>query len=291
MARRCGVCGFESEGAVCPRCNTILLRGQAICPVCGKLFPGWIAVCDACGTALPREPEGPDDEEAVRLLASVPGISETRAKALVAKGFRDFSDIVRLALPDAAVRMGLHHAIARRALLADLSAGKTGRAASGDCPVCGAAWPREQDRCPVCGSSAELRFPVEAMGKDLEHVADGLAALGEDEDVEDLPADVRRDLVDAVGTIDPNDLVREEYRRQIEAWRSKGFVVAPLEDLLATDLNAFRERSVRLIRLQLRKKREGGTFRCPLCESSLAPEAESCANCGARFNGGVHNPK
>src|SRR5207253_3768256 len=120
MARGCFVCGFESRTAVCPRCNTILRADQAVCRTCGKGFDGWVATCDACGGFTVGEPEGPSDRQAVGTLSSVPGISESRAKELVAKGFLDFSDVVRLALPENAVRLGVHRAIARKALLLDL---------------------------------------------------------------------------------------------------------------------------------------------------------------------------
>ncbi len=282
MARRCAVCGFKSDNAVCPRCNTILLRGQAICPKCGKLFSGWIALCDACGANLGPEPQGPADEEAVRLLASVPGISPERARALVARGYRDFSDIVRLALPESDVQKGLHHAIARRALLADL-APKIDRPASSDrCAVCGSAWPAGADQCATCGS-ASAHLPVETVEQKLQEVAGELVGLAEDEDFREMPEDVRLELLDAFGGLSPEDVVRDEYRRQIDAWREKGFDVAPLEALLATDLDAFRERSVRLIRAQILKKAERGQFRCPLCDVRLPPAAEQCENCGAKF--------
>ena len=163
MARRCGVCGLESEEAVCPRCNTILLRDRAVCPKCGKLFDGWTALCDACGASLGPEPPAPADEEAVRLLASIPGISEDAARGLVAKGFRDFSDVVRLALPEAAVRRGLHHAIARHALLADLAPHAARVASATVCPVCGSPWAADADRCEVCGSAPTAGTPVEAV--------------------------------------------------------------------------------------------------------------------------------
>lgn len=283
MARRCGVCGLESEAAVCPRCNTILFRDRAVCPTCGKLFDGWLPLCDACGASLGPEPPAPVDEEAVRLLASVPGISEDAARGLVAKGFRDFSDIVRLALPEAAVRRGLHHAIARRTLLAELVP-KAGKAASGSaCPVCGSPKGSGVDRCDMCGSVPTADGPVEAVEQKFQQVTDELVALAQDEDVRGMPEDVRQELLDAFAGLDPEDVVRDECQRQIEAWREKGFVVAPLEDLLARDLEAFRERGVRLIRAQMLKKAEGDTFHCPLCDIALPPEAEVCENCGAKF--------
>ncbi len=283
MARRCAVCGFESDEAVCPRCNTILLRGQAICPRCGKLFPGWIAACDGCGAPMGPEPKGPEAEEAVRLLASVPGISPDRARALVARGFRDFADIVRLALPESDVQRGLHHAIARRALLADL-APKVPRPASGDrCPVCGSAWAAGADHCATCGSARVTELPVERVEQKLQEVTEELVGLAENEDFREMPEDVRLELLGAFRGLSPDDVVREEYRHQIDAWREKGFDVSSLEALLDTDLDAFRERSVRLIRAQILKKAEGGQFRCPLCDVRLPPAAEQCENCGAKF--------
>src|SRR5438128_12131060 len=140
MARRCFVCGFESGLAVCPRCNTIRGAYRADCRTCGKAFDGWVATCDACGGFTVGEAEGPSDRQAVRTLSSVPGISESRAKELVAKGFLDFSDVVRLALPESAVRLGVHHAIARKALLLDLVTRKEPRPTGARCPMCGAAW-------------------------------------------------------------------------------------------------------------------------------------------------------
>src|SRR5439155_11858898 len=113
MARRCFVCGFESRAAVCPQCNTILRGDQAVCRTCGKAFDGRVATCDACGGFTVGEPERPSDREAVRTLSSVPGISESRAKELVAKGFLDFCDVVRLSLTDSVVILGVRHAIVK----------------------------------------------------------------------------------------------------------------------------------------------------------------------------------
>src|SRR5205823_12344373 len=98
MARGCFVCGFESRTAVCPRCNTILRADQAVCRTCGKAFDGWVATCDACCGFTVGALEGPSDRQAVRTLSPGPGVSESRAKELVAECFLDFSDVVRLAL-------------------------------------------------------------------------------------------------------------------------------------------------------------------------------------------------
>lgn len=283
MARRCVVCGFETEDAVCPRCSTILLRGQAVCPKCGKLFPGWTAACDACGASMNLPVQGPEDEEAVRLLASVPGISEERAKALVARGYRDLSDILRLALPESEVRRGLHHTIARRLLLSGLGPTVERPQATDRCPVCGARTVAGADSCPTCGSTASSSVPVEAVEEKLQQVASEIVTLAHDEDVREMPDDVRRELLDALGGLSSEDVMREEYRRQVDAWRDRGFDVTAIEALLGTNLEEFRERSVRLIRAQILKRSKGGEFRCPLCDVRLPAAAAECENCGAKF--------
>lgn len=282
MPRRCGVCGFETGDAICPRCDTILLRGQATCPRCGRLFLGWVARCDGCGTSLGSEPQRSDDE-AVRTLAAVPGITEDRARALVARGFRDFSDIVRLALPEHDVRRGLHHTIARRALLADLAPTAQERRPGDRCRVCGARWPVGADRCGTCGSARAAEPPVPALEAKLQAVTEEMVGLAQDEDFRGMPEAVRRELVDAFAGLRPEDVLREECRRQIAAWRAKGFDVGGLEALAAGDLVEFRERSVRLIRAQILKTSDRGTYRCPLCSDPLPAAAEQCGNCGAKF--------
>ena len=139
VARRCFVCGFKSRDAVCPRCNTILSAERQVCRRCGRAFDGWTATCESCGGSTIGEPEGPKEREAVKALTSVPGITNKRAKDLVEKGFRDFADVVRLALPESAVRLGLHHAIARKALLSDLFARPERLVSGARCPMCGGA--------------------------------------------------------------------------------------------------------------------------------------------------------
>ena len=283
MARQCFVCGFESHAAVCPRCNTILRADRAVCRTCGRAFDGWIATCDACGGWTVGEPEGPSDREAVKTLSSVPGISETRAKELVAKGFRDFSDVVRLALPENAVRLGLHHTIARKALLLDLVAHREQLASGGQCPMCGAAWLVHATRCAACGSSFDIALDPVVMEQKLQEITGEIIDLAMDEDFRGMPEAVRDELMQAFGGLSPEDLLREEYGHQVEAWRMKGFDVKSVERILTEDFPHFRERTARLIRAQVMKKAESGKYRCPLCEVAVDRAAEECGNCGARF--------
>ncbi len=284
MARRCGVCGFASRKPVCPRCNTILLRDRAVCPRCGKMFSGWAAECDVCGASLGPRTGAPSDRDAIRALASIPGISDDRARELVRKGFRDFSDLVRLTLPEPAVRQGVHHAIARKAMLADLVARPERIVSGARCPMCGAAWIASATRCAACGSSLEAELDPTAIERKLQELTGEIVDLATDPDVQAMPEDIRNDLLHAFGDLSEEDLLREEFRHQVDAWRAKGFEVSRLERLLDEDLEHFRERSARLIRAQVMKKAERGKYRCPLCEFLLESSAEECGNCGARFS-------
>jgi len=224
------------------------------------------------------------DREAVRSLASIPGMSDERAKELAAKGFRDFADVVRLALPERAVRQGLHHTIARRVLLADLVPRPQRSVSGARCPMCGAAWLANATRCASCGSAFGLELDPVAIERWLEEITGDLVNLAEDDDFQGMPEDVRNEILQAFGGVTRDDLLREEYAHQIEAWRTKGFDVAHVEHLLEADLPNFRKRSARLIRLQVAKKADSGRYRCPLCEVRLESIAEECSNCGARFS-------
>ena len=283
VARHCLVCGFKSRDSVCPRCNTILRSDRAACRRCGKAFNGWIATCDACGASTVRVQDGPRAREAVTALASVPGISAEQAKDLVARGFQDFSDVVRLALPEMAVQQGLHHAIARRALLMDLIDEPERPETEAPCSKCGAAWIGIADRCATCFSASAFDLNPDLMEQKLGQITGEIVDLDLDDDFLGMPEAVRDEYVQVFAGADPEAFLREECEHQIAAWRQKGFDVAGVEQLLEQDLSRFREGGTRLIRLQVMKKVGSGTYRCPLCEISVGSTAEECGNCGARF--------
>jgi len=283
VARRCEVCGFDTKEAVCPRCSTILLKDKAICRKCGKIFNGWIASCDACGSTLGEAPGPAPSEASVRALASVPGISRERAVELAARGFHDFSDVVRLALPKSAISKGLHHAIARKVRLAAIGGTRERREPDVRCPTCGAPWLPDLDQCFACGSIAEPGVDLDALEEKVRAVTEEIVDFTSDPDFRGMPDDARKEFLRVFGGIDETQLLREDFRRQIEAWRRKGFDVRPLERLLEEDIATFQEKSVRIIRAQMMKKAERGGFRCPLCEVRVTADTIECDNCGAKF--------
>lgn len=281
---RCGVCGFTTEAPICPRCATILARGEAVCPTCGKVFSGPIALCDTCGARVGPSEGSADDEESVRLVASVPGISKAQAEALVARGVRNVSDVIRLALPESDVRKGTHHAIAHRILLGDPPSGAASPGAPDRCPACGAAWLDDADGCDACGFRPGLYVDLDLVARKLQEVTQEIVGLSADPAFREMPVAVREEIAEVLTAVDTHDLLREEYEHQINAWRERGFDVTPLERLLDADLAAFREHGTRLIRAQALKKSDGGRYLCPLCEAVLSASAEECGNCGARFS-------
>ncbi len=148
------------------------------------------------------------------------------------------------------------------------------------CDVCG--YVSEASICPVCGSDMGPQINPRDIERKIRDVTREIAELAADPDVREMPADVREALFQAAAGVDPDDVLRDEYRRQIDAWREKGFDVSGAERLLNVDLDAFRRRSARLIRAQTHKRDDSN--RCPLCEFELAPRARDCENCGARFD-------
>jgi len=285
MAGKCPVCGLKTKEALCPRCGTILLPGHAICPKCGKIFTGKVALCDACGSDLGGELDAPE-EQAVRAFARVPGMSEGIARRLYVRGFRDFADVIKLGLPDAAVKKGLHHTISRKILLSSvMPKPPTSRIGRVTCMACAATVLDTETRWPACGAGLGPDAEEGFIEKRLAEVQGSLAPLAEDPDFKSMPATVRKEILDEIGTMlqAPTLPTDAEFGAQIEAWRERGFDVDPVLVLLAQHPNNFRERAVRLIRSQIRKKMEGGTFKCPLCEVYLEPAAEECGNCGAKF--------
>lgn len=282
---RCQVCGLRTSETICPRCATVIIHERAICPRCGKIFNGPVARCDACGAEIGERADQALEERAIRSFMLVPGIDERRARDLYERGFRDFSDILKLALPSRAVRQGLHHTISRKLMLASLLPKK--RLPPGEeatmCPVCHIPTEVSAGVCQACGSRLSLDVSTEEIKRKLRQVTGEIYSLSSDPDFKGMPKEMRDDLLAAFAGWDQERLLREEFQQQIDAWREKGFETSALERLLDDDLEAFREKSVRIIRAQIMKRLERGKYKCPLCEVVLRPEVEVCDNCGARF--------
>jgi rubrerythrin len=282
QARRCGVCGWRGEDEECPRCGTVLLRGRALCRRCGKTFDGPLARCDACGGDV-EPPAPPDAGAAAERLARLPGMTPATARRLAARGFRDPADLLRLALPERAVRKGLHRAIARRMTLEDLPPGSRVRKAV-ECPVCGAPRDPRAARCPACDSPWEREADPNSIRKRFEEVTGEVYNLAADPDFQEMPPELQEEIFDAFEGAGLATSVESEYEEQFRVWRERGIETQELERILREEgSEAFKAKFVRLVRAQILKARRGGCFFCPLCDAEAAATIEECGNCGARF--------
>ena len=280
LAPRCGVCGWRGEDDVCPRCGTVLLKGLAVCRRCGTTFEGPIARCSACGGTV-EPPRVPESSGTIERLTHLPGVDTATAQKLAARGFKDPADLLKLALPERAVRLGVHNALARRLALGELAPAPQVRKAI-VCPTCGA--PREARRreCPACGARAEREVDGEEVRRSLEEVAGLVYDLAADPDFQGMPEELQEEIL---GAFEEAGLSEEsEYAAQFREWKVRGFDTDGLEGILREEgPEAFRTKFVPIIRAQILKHREGRHFLCPLCDAELVPTVEECENCGAKF--------
>ena len=282
QAPRCGVCGWRGEEAECPRCGTVLLQGRAMCRKCGKVFDGPLAVCDRCGGDV--EPAAtPDVDEAAKRLARLPGLDAAAARRLAARGFRDPADLLRLALPERAVRKGLHRAIARRMTLGEIHP-ETRVRKTVPCPTCGVPRNPKVARCPACESPWERAVSPEAVQRQIEEVTGEIYDLAEDPDFRGLPSEVREEILEAFEGAGLTTAFDSEYNAQLQEWRKRGIDTRELERILREEgSDAFRAKFVRIVRAQVLKTQRDGRFLCPICDVEIEATVEECGNCGAKF--------
>jgi len=303
---KCPLCGLPCEDAVCARCNTVIEWEKATCPICGRMYSTAIAVCDVCDAALktPEDLEG--EEKEIKHLMLIAGISRDAAKTLYLQGIHDFSDLVKLALPPKAAKMGLHKTIARRMMMTDFV--RRGQLGDGDkCPICSGPYNPETGFCEKCRYSPLPEWSERWIRDRLDKVTEGVESLVAHPDFEGMPDETKRQVLSEIngmlepvyneerlveeleqvfGSLDKEEEQVGQYKMQIEAWRSRGFDVSELEKLLVRNPDEFRLNCVKILRLQISKRFKDFKFTCPLCEANVAAEATECPNCGALFTQG-----
>ena len=300
---KCPLCGLPSEDAVCSRCNTVIEWDRATCPICGRMYSTSIAVCDVCDATL-RMPEELDGEEKeLKHLMMIAGISREAARTLYMQGIRDFSDLVKLALPHKAAKMGLHKTIARKMMMAEFV--RRGQRGDGDkCPICSGPYNPVTGLCGKCKYSPLPEWSEHWIRERLDKVTEEVENLCAHPDFEAMPEEMKKQVLAEVngmlepvyneerlvselegvfGSLDKEEEQVRQYRMQIEAWKSKGFDVSDLEKLLEKSPDEFRVNCVKILRLQIRKQLKDFKFVCPLCDAGLKPEAKECPDCGALF--------
>jgi ribosomal protein L32 len=223
----------------------------------------------------------PETPEAIERIARLPGVDHAAARRLVARGFTDPADVLKLALPDRAVRLGLHRTFARRLTLDELPTPRQVRKTVA-CPTCGTPREAAGRECPACGARGEREIAVDEVRRKLEEVAGVVYDLAADPDFQGMPEELREEILDAFE--EAGFTAESEYAEQFREWRARGIDTAQVERVLREEgPEAFHEKFVRMIRAQLLKRRKGDRFECPLCEVELPANVEECDNCGAKF--------
>src|SRR5207247_11126219 len=119
------------------------------------------------------------------------------------RGFRDFADVIKLGLPDAAVKKGLHHTISLKILLSSvMPKPPTSRIGRVTCMACAATVLDTETRCPACGAGLGPDAEEAFIEKRLAEGQGALAPLAEDPDFKSIAATVRTETRDDTGTND-----------------------------------------------------------------------------------------
>jgi RNA polymerase subunit RPABC4/transcription elongation factor Spt4 len=287
----CLICGasVDEDALKCPSCGTILPRQVRRCEHCGEVMQAYAATCPYCGR--PRTKEEVADEvqrdEVIRRLTLAPGVDERVAAALYREGVRDFADVIALSLPESEREKGLHKILARRLIISELKK-KEAPMELIPCGRCGGPVPLGSAECEVCGASLEVPATrkIEEIGDRVgKAIREIYSDLTDDASFRRMPHELQEEMMDALAEVDEEELLRQEYREQIDAWREKGFDVSALEKLLEWDLRLFKEESVKIIKTQIQRRKEKGKEKCPLCLEVLPEGAVTCPNCGARLPG------
>ena len=234
----------------------------------------------------------------------IAGITPDTAKELYAQGFSEFSDLVKLALPSRAVKMGLHKTIARRMMMAEFLR-KQGYKNDGKCPLCSGEFDPETGFCKKCRYSPLPEYSEQIIKDRLAKVTGEVENIFNDPDFGRIPKDMKKqvlsemdlglepvqdeerliqELEDVCSNLDETDERKLEYKMQLEAWRKRGFDVSELEEVLEIDIDSFAQKSVDVIRNQIKKRDGNHTFVCPLCEVAVNFKESECPNCGAIFS-------
>lgn len=239
-------------------------------------------MCDACGGPV-EPPPTPEANETIDRLARLPGVTPETARRLHARGFEDPADVLKLALPDDAVRKGLHRAIARNLALSELKPAPKVRKLR-ECPTCRTPREATADRCRACGSPWDRQPSPDELKRTLEEVAGEVYNLAADPDFQGLPSEMRKELLDTFEDLGLTTSMESEYEEQFREWRARGIDTQELERILREEgSQAFKAQFAGLVRTQILRSREGPRFLCPLCEAELPSAAAECSNCGAKF--------
>ena len=253
------------------RCN--LSPEKVKCPFCGEEIDADALQCPKCGNRW----DDAEEREAIRVMLSMPGVGEKRARKLYEAGFRKIKDIEEADLEEILKKAGIPLRVAKE--VKERVEEKQGIYI---CPNCGAFVSADAKTCPICGASLEGIEEISEIGGEEER-----SALKDDlfiDEAENLYVckvcgafvSESMDACPVCGAKMPEnraempekveDKYLEDEEKNVEALK-RFFKVEtlpesglPTEDVLETSTEI---------------------DMCPNCGAFVRPEAETCPVCGA----------
>jgi len=198
-----------------------------------------------------KVPETQYDEEALKELMLIPGVTRERAKLLYDIGFSNLESVLIGALH------GYKDAEALARIMAiKIKVGKRGEISQMrvKCTSCRTLVRVTQERCPVCGNPiGSLTLSEDDVKKKIEqHAGNVLKAVSEDAFFRGIDASMRKEIITEMKDLVPEEVKRrerlkQEWRIKLGRWKARGFAVDELSQLLDSNFDEFLARGKELL--------------------------------------------
>jgi hypothetical protein len=234
-----------------------------------------------------RVPETKYDEDALRELMLIPGVSREQAKLLYDIGYTSLEGVL----------LGALHGYDDAETLAKILALKikTGKKEEISqirvrCTSCKTLVRISQERCPVCNAPiGDIAITEDDAKKRIEeHAGNILKAVSEDAFFRGISPEMKKDIIREMKDLLPDEVkrrekIKEAWIAKLQLWKSRGFAVDELRDLLEKDFDKFLERTKGVLspegmRISSSESKYPGW--CTHCGERWTPGRDECTKCG-----------
>jgi len=191
------------------------------------------------------------DEEALKELMMIPGVTKEKAKLLYDIGYSNLESVV----------IGALHGYSDAEALARIMVLKikTGRKEEISqfrikCVSCKTLVRVSQERCPVCGTPVgSFTMTDDDVKKKIEqHAGNVLKAVSEDAFFRGVAPEMKREIITEMKELVPEEVKRreklkQEWKMKLGRWKARGFAVDELSQLLDRNFDEFLERGKELL--------------------------------------------
>lgn len=198
-----------------------------------------------------KVPETQYDEEALKELMLIPGVSKEKAKLLYDIGYTNLESVL----------IGALHGYSDAEALARIMALKIKTGKKEDisqfrikCVSCKTLVRVSQERCPVCGTPVgSFTMTDEDVEKKIEqHAGNVLKAVSEDAFFRGVAPEMKKEIITEMKDLVPEEVKRreklkQEWKMKLERWKARGFAVDELSQLLERSFDEFLLRGKELL--------------------------------------------